>query len=454
MKKLIAILLAMLMICSVFVGCGPKEEPVVEEPPVADGEPTAMEKYGFDELDIMAFAGGNIGMWEEMVELFKSVYPGVEVTADISSDIANRIRARMMTDDIPDWIDSSGGEWGPQGACKAGQLLDLTDFFENGINADGVPMNEVVTSDMLVDGHLAGILYAAPIATDYFGWWYNVNMFKDLGIEAPTTWDELYAAADVLKANDIIPYLVQHSGYTLLALSYPLLNNFGGREAHDACFITLEEGAWLSDEALTAITAYDNLLKDGVMSNLSVGADFTAMQVDFINGRIGIMPNGTWFENEMKEVMPDDFDMAFIPVPAATEGGRRSIVTTSTTTYVTKDGNNTAALAWLGVIYSEAGQQLLAKYGKFPVSKVLEPASVKEYMTEINYTAFEAAQQPDVEFLTNGPQSWYHYLQDAIIRENDNLALGEITPEEYCERIEASAEKCRQDPDVEIHTLN
>ena len=456
MKKLIAILLAVLMICSLFVGCAKTEEPVVEpetETPAVEGEPTAMEKYGFDELDIMAFSGGNIGLWEEMVELFKSYYPGVEVTADISSDIANRIRARMMTDDVPDWVDSSGAEWWPLGAARAGQLLDLSDFFANGVNADGVAMSEVITADQLVDFYDRGILYAAPAATDYFGWWYNVNMFADLGIEAPTTWDELYEVADVLKANDIIPYLVQHSGYSLLALGYPIINNFAGREIHDQCFVTLDEGAWLQPEVLEAITAYDNLIKDGVMSDLSAGADFTAMQVDFVNGRIGMMPNGTWFENEMKEVTPEDFDMAFMPIPAAKEGGKRSIVTTNSGNYVTKDGNNAAALAWLGVIYSDAGQQILAKYGKFPVSKVLDPASVKEYMTEANYSAFEAAQQPDVEFLSNAPQSWYGYLQEAIIIEHDNLVLQEITPEEYCERIEASAEECRQDPEVEIHTL-
>ena len=57
MKKLIAILLAALMICSLFVGCAKTEEPVVEpetetEAPAVEGEESLMDKYGFEELDI------------------------------------------------------------------------------------------------------------------------------------------------------------------------------------------------------------------------------------------------------------------------------------------------------------------------------------------------------------------------------------------------------------------
>lgn len=456
MKKLIAILLAVLMISSLFVGCAKTEEPVVEpetetDAPAVEGEESLMDKYGFEELDLMLFEGGNLGKWEEMVELFKSYYPGVEVKADISSDVANRIRARMMTDDQPDYVVSNGDEWSFVAAAQAGQILDLSDFFANGVNADGVPMNEVVTPDMLADCYVDGIIASAPTAADYLGWWYNVNMFNELGIEPPKTWDELYAVAEVLKENDIIPFIYQFPSYGLWGMSYQIIAAFGGRELYNDCYVSLKEGAWTSEAALEAITAQDNLVKDGILSPLSAGADFTATQVDFINGRIGIIPNGTWFENEMKEVTPEDFDMAFIAFPAAEEGGSRYVVTTVGGGQVTKGGDNAAALAWLGVLYSDEGQKILAKYGSFPISKTMDASIVEEYMTPTNFTAFQAAQEPDVEFLSNGPESWYGYLQDAVKVNNDNICLQDMTPEEYCEALEAAAEQCRNDEAITIH---
>ena len=455
MKKLIAILLAALMICSLFVGCAKTEEPVVEpetetEAPAVEGEESLMDKYGFEELDIMAFEGGNIGLWDERVELVKSYYPGDEVKADISSDIANRIRSRMMTDDQPDWVLSSGSEWSYTAAARAGQMLDLADFYANGVNADGVPMNQIVTPDMLADCYVGDEIIKAPTSASYLGWWYNVNMFNELGIEPPKTWDELYAVAEVLNENDIIPFMYQFPSYGLWGMSYQIVAAFGGRELYNDCYVTLTEGAWTSEAALKAITAQDNLVKDGILSPLSAGADFTAAQVDFVNGRIGIIPNGTWFENEMAEVTPEDFDMAFIAFPAAEEGGNRYVVTSVSGGQAIKGGDNAAALAWLGVLYSDEGQKLFAKYGSFPISQAMDASIVEEYMTPANFTAFQAAQESDVEFLSNGPESWYGDLQDAVKVNNDNICLQDMTPEEYCEAIEAAAEKCRNDENVTI----
>ena len=457
MKKLLAILLAMLMICSLFVGCAKTEEPAVDEAPVVDApvdEDSPMAKYGFDKLDLVCFNGGNVGMWDEMVALFLEYYPGVEVTTDFSDDVANRIRARMMTDTPPDFVASSGEEWNMSDSARAGQLMDLTDFYNTGVNADGTPLTEVLPADTLASSYVDDLLVTLPTGTTYLGWWYNVGMFEELGIKAPTTWDELYAAAEVLNENGIIPLMYQNPSYGYWGLSNQMMAVWGGMDAFNSCYITLDEGAWTSEGALAAITAQEELVKAGILSELSCGADFAAAQVDFVNGRVAMITNGTWFENEMADSLPEGFDMAFIPVPAAEEGGNRAVVSivSGGGQIPTYCANPEAAKAFIGVMLSDAGQAIIAKYGSMPISTAMDPAVVAEIMTPANLSALEAAQEDDVLVLPF-VEGYYGDMNTELRSCNDDLCLGDVDAAGYCERMEAMAEQVRNDPEVTLRTL-
>ena len=457
MKKLLAILLAMLMICSLFVGCAKTEEPVeaptdVEAPAVDEDSP--MAKYGFDKLDLVCFNGGNAGMWDEMVALFLEFYPGVEVTTDFSDDVANRVRARMMTETPPDFVNSSGEEWNMTDSARAGQLIDLTEFYNTGVNADGTPLTEVLPADALASSYVDDILVTLPTGTTYLGWWYNVHMFEELGITAPTTWDELYAAGEVLLENGIIPLMYQNPSYGYWGLSNQMMAVWGGMDAFNACYITLDEGAWTSEGALAAITAQEELVKAGILSELSCGADFAAAQVDFVNGRVAMITNGTWFENEMSGSLPEGFDMAFIPVPAATEGGNRAVVSIASGggNIPAHCANPEAAKAFLGVMLSDAGQAIIAKYGSMPASTQMDTSVVSEIITPANLSALEAAQEDDVLVLPF-VEGYYGDMNTELRSCNDDLCLGDVTAEEYCERMEATAEIVRNDPETVLYTV-
>ena len=451
MKKLIAILLAVLMVCTLFVGCAKEEAAPETETPAVEGEESLKDKYGFDKLDIVCFNGGNVGMWDELVELFLEYYPGVEVVTDFSDDVANRVRSRMMTETPPDFIVSSGSEWSLKDAVNAGQIMDLTDFYENGTNADGVPFTEVIGDTAVGAGMVYDTLASLPTGTTYLGWWYNVGMFEELGIEPPTTWDELYACAEVLKANDIIPFMYQYPSYGYWGVSMEMMVLAGGKDLLNATYVTLEEGAWTSEGALKAIKAQEALVKDGILSPLSVGADFSASQVDFVNGRVAMLPNGTWFENEMKDVLPEGFDMAFIPVPALEEGGDRCVVITGGGSGNIPNHclNPEAGKAFLGVMLTDKGQAIIAKYGQMPISQTMDPSILTEVMTPANLSALMAAQQDDV-VIVRSTESNYSELNKKVKECNDYLCLGDITAEEYCQRVEEVAEEVRNDPEITI----
>ena len=245
--------------------------------------------------------------------------------------------------------------------------------------------------------------------------------------------------------------MYQNPSYGYWGLSNQIMAVFGGMDAFNKCYITLDEGAWTSKGALAAITAQEGLVQADILSEYS-GIDFAATQVDFVNGRVGMITNGTWFEAEMTGMLPDDFEMAFMPIPAATKGGNRAMVS-----LVSGGGqipvncaNPEAAKAFVGVMLSDAGQAIIAKYGSVPISTSVDPDLVADFMTAGNLSALKAAQQDDVLVLPF-VEGYYGDMDTELRSCNDDLCLGDITASEYCQRMEEAAREVRNDTSVTLH---
>lgn len=469
MKKTLCLALALLLVCSLFAGCSTakQETPAPStETPVADVQPTqdagesapdnTQETPAFTKLDIACFTGGYGDMWSELVELFKQTYPGVEVVADLSNDVEGRIRARMLTDTPPDVVFISGSlEYDINTAASSGMLMELSDWFANGVNADGDPMSEVMTEARLANSRVDGKLYLPSWSTSYGGWWYNKALFEKNGWNVPSTWEELYEVAPKIREAGIIPVMYQAINYAIWGYMYQAVACAGGYEAYADCFINLKEGAWLSDAALKAATDMQQLVKDGILSENSAGVEFTQAQIDFVNDRVAMIPCGCWFENEMKDSTPEGFEMTFIPFPAVDSEGNHYLTAFDTTIGIPVKANNPeAAKAFLGVLYSKEGQKIVAKYGSFPVSSKITQEDVAGYMTPAMTSALEAAASGKVKFVSNNPESWYAgmwpTLQDGIT----NLVLQDITPEDFCQSMEDAAAMIREDDSVPKHSSN
>lgn len=468
MKKVIAMLLVLLMVCTLFTACAgttaPAEEPAdstaktdTPAPSTSDSSPTAdADEPAFTELNLMCFTGGYGDMWQELADLFSSIYPDVTVNGDFSNDVESRARAVMLTDTPPDILFISGStEYDVCAAAASGQLMDLDDFFANGVNSDGDAMSEVVSAARIDSNRTNGAAYLVPWSTGYGGWWYNKALFDAHGWTAPTTWDELLALAPQIEAEGIIPFMYQNYTYAIWGYMYQAVAAAGGYDAYADCFINLKEGAWLSDAALEAATNMYNLSADGYLSKASVGIDFTQAQVDFVNDRVALIPCGTWFENEMKDATPDGFEMTFLPFPAEDDDGYHYLTAFDTTICVPAKANNPeAAKAFLGVLYSKEGQKIVAKYGSYPVSNMVSADDVAEYLTPGMITALDAANAGSVKFVSNNPENWYAAMWPTLADGIQNLTLNDITPEEFCQSMEDAATMVREDDSIVKYSSN
>jgi len=464
MKKLLSILLVLAMVLALMAGCGKTEEapateaapaPETEAAPAPEAEGEAEVEAadpGFDKLDLVLFTGGYGDLWAEMVELFKSYYPNVEVTADLGDDVNTRIRTRMMTDTPPDVILNNGtNEYDIYEAARSGMIMELSDFFANGTDADGNPMSEVMSPAKLVAGTIDGGLYLPAWGAGYCGWFYNAALFEENGWTVPSAYEDLYTLKDEITASgsDVIPLMYQSINYPIWGFLYQAIAAGGGYQTYADCFINLKEGAWSSEGALAGVKMIDQLVKDGILSQTSVAIEFTQAQIDFVNDRVALIPCGTWFENEMKESTPEGFEMTFIPVPVQDAEGHHFVTALNNFIAIPAGAlNPEAAKAFLGVLYSVEGQKLVTKYGSLPVSSTVTNDDIAEYLTPTTETILAEVNAGNIVYVSNDPEYWYAAmwpdLQDAIT----NLVLQEITAEEFCAQMEEAAKRLREDDSI------
>ena len=132
-----------------------------------------------------------------LIDEFEAANPDIDIVADcvLNDSYKEKIRVLVSTDALPDVFFSWSGVFG-ENLTRSGRVLAL----------DDVMARDSEWSSQIVEGQWApfnynGKQYGAPWAMDGKAFFYNVDVFNELGIEIPTTLNELYAVCEKLKEN-------------------------------------------------------------------------------------------------------------------------------------------------------------------------------------------------------------------------------------------------------------
>ena len=177
----------------------------------------------------------------------------------------------------------------------------------------------------------------------------------------------------------------------------------------------------------------------------------TQAQTEFVNGRAAMIPCGSWLYAEMKGKSPEGSEMAFMHVPGLSTGL----------------GDPTAVgikiEPWMVPIKAKHPAEAIAlfKYMTSP-EKVKEFAEAKGALMAVKgaeTATLPRAGQSAAQALAGSKAIWsaeYRYWYKDFNKELEgamaSLLSGELTPEAFCERVEAKAEETRQDADVTKRT--
>ncbi|CAN0558723.1 unnamed protein product, partial [Laminaria digitata] len=137
---------------------------------------------------------------DAMVAAFEAAHPNIKIDRDVQA--MESLRAVMQTalnsGTGPDvlYYDTGPGYGGT--LARNGLLLPLDDLYASGALDAVYPWTrERVTFD--------GVTYGIGNEVEFVGVYYNRDMFADLGLEAPTTYEEFLAVAQALKQNGVFP---------------------------------------------------------------------------------------------------------------------------------------------------------------------------------------------------------------------------------------------------------
>ena len=295
MKKAIALLLALVMVFGL-VACG-------EKAPAADDGKTT--------VTVIAAQYGNetANWWVGFEQKFEAANEGIDLVVDVVSwnDIYTVVNTRVANGEAPD-------------------LLNIDVFAD--YQADGLllPAEEWVSAEtyakffpsFLAESVVDDTVWAVPDLASARALYYNADILAAAGVEVPTTWDELTAACEAIKAYDanIYPWgvdMTTDEGQACFA--YYAWNNGGG-------FVDAE-GNWALDSAanVEAVEYIVGLVKAGLTNQDPTTETRYDLQEMFANGQVAMMigPNqiSKYCESNAN---PINYGIASLPVNGAAAG--------------------------------------------------------------------------------------------------------------------------------------
>lgn len=254
-----------------------------------------------------------------------------------------------------------------------------------------------------------GKQYGIPFETNTLALFYNVDMFKRVGLDPdrpPKTWEELTQYAAKLTGNDVFGLSV--------------------------CAMASEEGTfqWLpflwqnggdiynlySPEAVEALQLWVNWMEKGYVSQEIVNMDqWSGVRPQFQNRKAAMMINGPWCIAPMRQEVPDlNWKVALLPKrkkQASAMGGVNFAIM--------KGQNGDAAFEFIKWLYQrERVAEFWHKFGTLPLMpKIAETAPYWKddpvYKTFIEQMKYATPRGPHPKW----PQistAIYHALQEAL----------------------------------------
>jgi N-acetylglucosamine transport system substrate-binding protein len=407
-------------------------------------------------LDVAAFKGGyDTDFYVQAGKEFQEK-TGVEVLIWGSPRVWEQLRPRFVGGTPPDLVFPGWGmdHWA---LVAEGQLMALDEAL------DGKPYEGEGTWRDTFDPNLLklcqqdGKTWMLPYYMMVYGWWHNPDVFTANGWAVPKTWDELLALCEKMKAKGIAPitFQGQYPYYMIDGMLLPWAMSVGGKEAVDAAQ-SLEPGAWSSPAMLRAAEMIDELNKRGYLQKGAVAMSHTEAQMQFLLGKAGMVPCGSWLSSEMAEqtkTMSPAPKMEFFLPPAAPGGkGDPSTVLIGIEPWMvpSKARQPDKAIEFFKYMTSvtKARQFVEQKGTLMSVKGSDEGVALPEVLVKPAAAVKAAKSVWAVQY-----RQWYPAFNKEVENALTAMLNGEITPKAFCDRVERVAEAVRRDETVTKHKV-
>ena len=305
-KKLLSALLGVAMVASLVMGCGAKEEPVAEAP-AATEEAATEEVVEAEEVTIKFGVIETLNItsdiWDNMISAFETAHPNIKVEKVVVSgeDRTTAWKTMINSGEFPDIM------------VEASALGSMGIFAE-------VPedVQAIFNEDLFVE--YGGKRTTFPAGSQYKGQcYYNKEIYAELGLEVPTTFEEFEANCAAIKEAGITPIMAAGSGDVWatgqmfwISQADPMLS-----AAYPDFVKGLNEGTykWNNEITQKVLTAYKELVDAGYYYEGALSLSYSQASEMFLNGEAGMIIDGSWMNATIDglEGGPDKFGVFVVP---------------------------------------------------------------------------------------------------------------------------------------------
>jgi raffinose/stachyose/melibiose transport system substrate-binding protein len=319
-------------------------------------------------------ANSPMTLWyQENVELYEAEHPDVSIDIISSStgdEYLTQVTTKMASGDAIDILQG----WTlarMEPFANAGRLMDLTVAFE-----EDPEFRAFLQDDPLEATTFDGGVYGIPMELAVEAIFYNKAIFREAGIDVPTTYAEFLDAIVAVREAGYIPIALGNSEPWIGTIPYMMLvERIGGLDAYQRTVMD-GTGKWTETPFVEGAKELQHWMELGAFEPNVNGIPAVEGVARFNNGEAAMFFMGSWSMPTFYEELGDDLGVFNLP---AIEGGAGSadhwlIIPNQALSIGANSSNPEVAVDFLKFMLSPDRQTELAKSGLIVTTKVDLPA--------------------------------------------------------------------------------
>lgn len=274
--------------------------------------------------------GADKEIFETLIDKFEKEYNWIDVELEINSNESSyysNLQADLISNSAPDVFNIHASAY-------------LSSFAEEGYITPQTDFDYLANynSNALAASSLDGVNYGFLANYNYFGFLYNKDIFAKVGVEVPTTPDEMVAVVNKLKNAGYGGVMVAGKTWGE-AYGRAILMNAIGADGYYKLRTGLDNGSITNIEEVEGVKeAFDTMQKyseNDIYYTAFEGTDATAGMSLFAQQKTAIVYGGTYLFGEQEYNFPG-INAGYFPVPtyantgiSYAEGGETFVINSS-----------------------------------------------------------------------------------------------------------------------------
>lgn len=366
----------------------------------------------------------------DILAMYQETHPNFNIEIECISDrtaYLQKVKILASSNELPDWFDADPETFFTS-LVDAGYIADMEAVMEE-LGVSDRFFNISKEYARLPDGRLN--LFTWECNAEYF--FYNKDIFAEVGVEVPTTFDELIEVCDKLVAAGKTPFAMGGDWPKLRYFAMVPFRMAGNEYIEQASLGNISWGNEVGIEGAKWMQKLSSYFQEGWSTT-----DYDTMVDLFTSGQCAMIYNGTWM---VSDVVDESGNMlpqfGTFGMPSFREDDK-----TTAADYFANSGIGTAVLAesmddqmkdFLKFFFENYADLMITKYNTLPSIMPSETEGLSDIYQKI---------MTDAAAVNTYAKCWDVVIDQAslqtLMSATVDLCLGAITPEEWGAELDAA----------------